>query len=273
MNSESSNRIDLAFERGKALICYVPLGDPFFPVDLLDIYVECGVDVIEVGLPNIDPYMDGPLIADSMARVREARLTTADIHRQTMDIRRRYPELAILWMCYEDADLGDFDSQSAECDLDGLLMVGFEKRTDQQDLLRTMKKNNVHNIRFAGFEKHGLDTDFAKLYQGYVFLQALDGVTGARSDDLSPTLARKISRLREFGVTIPIAIGFGINSPDQVRQALGMGANGIITGSGCVEAAFAGAPQLREYLASLRTVLDGDQVENPNDLVPSAPEG
>ena len=76
-----------------------------------------------------------------------------------------------------------------------------------------------------------------------------------RSDDLDPSLEKKIQKLRVEGVEAPIALGFGISTPGQARQAIEMGADGIITGSACVAAATKGASVLREYLCSMRSAL------------------
>lgn len=63
--------------------------------------------------------------------------------------------------------------------------------------------------------------------------------------------------LREAGVTAPLAVGFGIASPDQAREAVELGANGVVVGSALVEAALAGEDAVRRLLGSLREALDG----------------
>jgi tryptophan synthase alpha subunit len=65
----AANRIDGVFERGRpALICYLPLGDPGVGADLVRTYAECGVDVLEIGVPGSYPYLDGPTISASLRR-------------------------------------------------------------------------------------------------------------------------------------------------------------------------------------------------------------
>jgi len=250
------NRIEAIFDRRKALICYAPLGDPLFPDSLIDIYVECGVDLIEIGLPNLNPYADGEVIRASMSRVRDAGLTTADIHKHTIAINEKHPDLATLWMCYEDADLANFESQILENNIDGLLMVGFDSRPDKKFLRNTSLRNSVDIIQFAGYTDKGFDAECAKDFQGFVFLQVNGGVTGARTDSLDESIPFKIQKLKDMGVDIPIAAGFGISTPEQVRQAIAMGADGIVTGSATVTAALEGEGFLRNYLHSMREALD-----------------
>src|SRR5579863_6932209 len=50
------------------LVVYFPLGDPAIGPDLLDLYANLGVDVVECGWPASDPYLDGPDVRASMAR-------------------------------------------------------------------------------------------------------------------------------------------------------------------------------------------------------------
>ena len=45
------------------LVVYFPLADPALPIDLLDLYAEAGVDVVEFGWPAREPYLDGPDVA------------------------------------------------------------------------------------------------------------------------------------------------------------------------------------------------------------------
>src|SRR5580704_5469310 len=50
------------------LIVYFPLADPAAPTDILDLYAEAGVDIVELGRPSPSPYHDGIDVTASMAR-------------------------------------------------------------------------------------------------------------------------------------------------------------------------------------------------------------
>ena len=238
-----SNRIDAAFKRRKALICYVPAGDPLFPDEYADIFVDCGVDILEIGLPNTKPYADG-------------KVTMEDSSRFTRRIVEQYPDIATIWMCYEDADFTQFDKHVDDARPDGLLMVGFDRRLDQEFLSARMRHNNVHHIGFVSFDVARDEVAIAKAAGGFVFLQAVSGKTGVRSGDLDPSLAQKIEHLRANGVTAPIALGFGVSTGEQVRQATAFGADGVIIGSACIIAAQQGPDALRAYLTEMRAALD-----------------
>lgn len=249
------NRIDDVFASRKALICYAPVGDPYFSLDMLGIYQACGVDIIEIGLPNQNPYADGEIIAGSMRRMSRA-VSMDDMVRLTAEVKSRFPKLAPIWMCYECADLGNAFSSAGDIGLQGLLMVGFEKRPDKSTLLRMLHDRTMHHVGFVSAQLQTGEVAAARNAGGFVFLQAFNGKTGARSDSLPPALKDKIASLKRFGVTAPIAVGFGISTPDQARQAVQYGADGVITGSACVEAALAGAQALEKYLTEMRYALD-----------------
>jgi tryptophan synthase alpha chain len=93
----------------------------------------------------------------------------------------------------------------------------------------------------------------AERTDGWLYLVTLTGTTGARSD-LSPALAGLVRRARAV-TDVPLYAGFGISTPEQARAAAEL-ADGVVVGSGAVEAATAGAAALRDYVASLRAALD-----------------
>ena len=74
------NRIDRALEQScPALIGYLPLGDPAMPRGLAELYVKGGIDVLEIGLPVPNPYLDGATIRESMRRVNEANVGAREL--------------------------------------------------------------------------------------------------------------------------------------------------------------------------------------------------
>ena len=57
------NKLQALFASKKnVLIAYVPTGDPSFSKIILDAYVDGGADILELGLPSADPYLDGAIM-------------------------------------------------------------------------------------------------------------------------------------------------------------------------------------------------------------------
>jgi tryptophan synthase alpha chain len=100
---------------------------------------------------------------------------------------------------------------------------------------------------------------------GFLYLVSLVGVTGAR-DKLPPDLEAFVSRVfsaqAESATKLPVAVGFGIGTPDQARRVAGI-ADGVIVGSALIraigtaaDAGQAPAQATREFVASLRAGID-----------------
>jgi tryptophan synthase alpha chain len=90
--------------------------------------------------------------------------------------------------------------------------------------------------------------------QGFVYLVARLGVTGARSS-LAADLGTSISRVRQV-TSLPVAVGFGISTPEQARS-VGRMADGVVVGSALVDILGRdGVGAARRFLGSLRQVVD-----------------
>src|SRR3982751_5697696 len=95
------DRLAAAFAAGRpALICYLPLGDPAGGDDLAGLYAECGVDILEIGVPGGDPYLDGPTIAESFRRARRAGVNVRRAGELIAEHRARLPGVGMVWMTY-----------------------------------------------------------------------------------------------------------------------------------------------------------------------------
>jgi tryptophan synthase alpha chain len=88
---------------------------------------------------------------------------------------------------------------------------------------------------------------------GWLYLVALTGTTGARSE-LSPVLPGLVERARAV-TDVPLYAGFGISTPDHARAAAEL-ADGVVVGSRAVEVAEEGPDALRAYVRSLREAVD-----------------
>jgi tryptophan synthase alpha chain len=251
---ERTNRLDGVFAGARpALICYLPLGDPEASAAEHGVYVECGVDVLEIGVPAAQPLMDGPTIAASLWRAAAAGLTPTSAGDRIASLRADLPGQALVWMSYPHDDgslLADLVSRSGA---DALLLPRQARRFG--DVAATLEQHGLHLIHFLAHDPRLRDIAAARAARGYVMLQAAAGVTGSRRGALRDT-ASAIDVLRSAGVTAPIALGVGLSTPEHVRAAVGMGADGVVVGSATVEAAMRGQGALRAFLHSLRDALD-----------------
>jgi tryptophan synthase alpha chain len=238
-----------------ALICYLPLGDPKGGDGLAELYRDCGVDILEIGVPGGDPSLDGKTISDSVRRARNAGINVRTASELIAGYRAALPETGMVWMTYPPDDpLGLVDAVAAS-GVDGFL-TPLPARS-YAPLARQLGERGVGYIHFLSHDPQLKDVEAAvQSSKGYVMLQANPGPTGVRTSVL-PDNGRVIGMLRRLGLTTPIALGIGIANPAQARAAITMGANGVVIGSLTVETMLKGRAALQELLISLREAIDG----------------
>ena len=232
------------------LAAYFPLGDPLVPLARLSAYIAAKVDVVELGLRTADPYADGPVIAASMQRSTGAG-TLADI-RPAMGLLRQVDH-AIMGMVFAYAT-PELAAEPSWSDIDAVLCLG--KGGSRDRIEDAAVAGGARLTSFVPYDLPAVDVERAIRATGFVFLQYTPGPTGLR-DATDPVLPRRLARLRAGGATAPIFAGIGISTPDQVRQALDAGANGVVIGSKTVQKAMEGQAALEDYLNEMRAVVNG----------------
>ena len=246
--------------RGRALSerpllsCYFPLGDVQVSPDLLDIYAGEGVDVIEVGMASPDPFLDGPDVRQSMLRADRGRWRT-DLDAVLERLAKFQNPPRALLMTYADPAHPGLHEKDLWRGLDSLLVVAKHDDPLAMRLERAAAENGVALSPFVSLPLDEKAMQRAREAGFYIMLQAHAGATGPR-ETLDPENADRIAQLRAAGATRPILLGFGISGGRQARQAMELGADGVIVGSQVLRAALAGGDALRMLLRDLRSGLD-----------------
>ena len=247
------NKLDtLSTSQKPLLACYLPFADPLLPADLPKVYADCGVDIIEYGLPCGSPYADGPIVAASM---RRAYLKNAGLEGIADYLARQkeiLPEQSMVLMGYKEnmdvpyllGEIGQF--------IDGVLCLG-DNIAHGASWQYGDKK--IHKIVFLPHDFSGSELTKASAARGYIMLQSVAGLTGIRED--IPDNKKKIDEIKNISADVPVLLGFGISKKDHVRKSLAMGANGVVIGSACLD--YAVKQDLRGleiFLKEVRTTLD-----------------
>ncbi|MBC7286892.1 MAG: tryptophan synthase subunit alpha [Armatimonadetes bacterium] len=236
------SRVSRAFERAAqegrgALVVYITAGDPNLQVtrELVRVIHEAGADIIELGMPYSDPIADGPTIQAAGQRALAAGTTLNGILAAVSAIRQKSEVPLVLMTCFNPIlqhGLGKFAARAAEAGIDGVLVSDLppEEADEWVDAARA----------------EGLDTIFlaapttpadrarriAELSRGFLYAVSRPGVTGVR-DQLPEGLADFVAMLKSVS-DLPVAVGFGISRPEQVRAVCSV-ADGAIVGSAVVE--------------------------------------
>lgn len=216
---------------------YVPYicgGDPDieFSTRLLREACLAGADVVELGIPFSDPIADGPTIQEAMQRA----LSDGFRPRQTFDMIRRLREefeTPVVVMSYYNPilqmGLEEFCAELAGCGGDGLLVVDLPPE-ESAELDEVSREHGLDMIRLItpSTTRERLKSILPKA-SGFVYAVSVAGTTGARGS-LKQDSIQVVQKLREES-DLPVMLGFGISSPEQVRTALRGGASGVVEGS------------------------------------------
>ena len=218
-----------------AFIPYVCAGDPDkrFTVDLVEALSRAGADIVELGLPFSDPVADGPVIQRSMQRSLSGGFRTKDLFEIVSTLRSRGIVQPIVVMTYFNPVLkfgvSTFCGQFADSGADGLLVVDLPLE-ESSGLDSMARDNDLDVIRLVAPTTSDLRIDqILSQSSGFVYAVSVAGTTGAREvlPESAEALLKRVVRKSE----LPVALGFGISSPQQVRSALDAGASGVVVGS------------------------------------------
>jgi tryptophan synthase alpha chain len=247
-------------ERGEgAFGAYLMLGDPdpAASAAYLDALVEGGADMVELGIPFSDPVADGPVIQAAAVRALAAGVRTADCLTMIADFRVRHPKVPVGILTYANIvaarGIERFAAELAEAGADSLLVADVPT-LEAQPYFDAARKAGIDLVMIAA-PNTPLPTleRIAALSSGYTYCVARKGVTGAdRAMELDH--GALFDALARAGAPPPV-LGFGISTPDHVRQGLASGAAGVISGSAVVQHMESGQPidELRAFVATMKS--------------------
>jgi tryptophan synthase alpha chain len=240
------NRIDSLFTRLKqqhrrALMPFVTAGDPDLATTavLMNELVQRGADLIEVGIPYSDPIADGPVIAASYHRALERGVKVAHIFQTLRTLRAeasgKLAETPLVSMVSYSIILRlgveRYLNEAATAGLDGLIVPDLPVEESES----LVQKATVRGLKLIQLitptTPRERAIEIARLTTGFIYYVSVAGITGERKS-LPPDLVENVAWLRTQ-TELPICIGFGIGSPEQVRQ-LAPVADGLIVGSALV---------------------------------------
>jgi tryptophan synthase alpha chain len=237
-------RIEAAFaavharDGAAALMPYLMAGFPTLAESLAigEACARAGADLLELGVPYSDPLADGPVIHDAGTRALAAGANVAGVLEVARALAQSIP---VVLMCYAnmvyapgveafverlaqsgacglivpDLPLEEADEVQRACNACGLALVALVAPTTPSERLRAIGERA----------------------RGFLYAVSVVGTTGERAA-LQDSFAAVIERAKA-ATTIPVALGFGISTPEHARQAADAGADGVIVGTRLVRAA------------------------------------
>ncbi len=251
-----------ASQQGRAaLIGYLPAGFPDTEraVELINVMVEAGVDIIEVGLPYSDPLMDGPdiqaavelalsggatpdTVLDTVARVTEAGATAV---------------VMSYWNPIERYGVERFADRLLEAGGHGVITPDLTPEEAGPWIAATDRTGVSRIFLVAPSSTDERIRTVADQTSGFLYAASTMGVTGSKIQ-VSSAAPMLVKRSRAF-TNLPIAVGLGVSTGGQARE-IATYADGVIVGAALVR-------------CTLKATDHADAIARTRDLVAELSEG
>ena len=225
----------LRLEGRGAFSAYLCAGHPDLATSeaMMAAAVEGGADWLEFGIPFSDPAADGPVIQKATADALRAGTTVADCLVLARRLRDRFPDTPLVAMTY--ANLAHrrgwtgWATALRDAGIDACILpdVPLEESGPARAALAGA------GLRWVPLVTPTTPPDrmraIAASATGFLYVVGAVGITGR--GDPGPLVEATVRRARDAGATVPLVVGFGIASSDDVRRVLAAGADGAIVGS------------------------------------------
>ena len=261
MNKLQTKLQTLKDNNKKALVAYLVAGDPDLDttLELMHLFVNSGVEVIEIGVPFTDPIAEGPIIQKAHDRALKKDISLKNIVDTVIKFRETNTDTPIVLMGYLNTFISHSDliEESDKLGIDALLVV---------DIPGELKLNSY------GISNPNIDTislispttadnrikQITENSSGFIYYVNLRGVTGSSNLDMTE-IEQNISKIRQY-TSIPTLAGFGIKTPSDAK-ILAKCADGVIVGSSIVEMIDAAKEtkdfsKIEEYLKDLHRAIN-----------------
>ncbi len=235
------NRIQRVLEENKtnnkkSFIGYLTAGDPDLDKlePLLHALEDGGCDVIEIGVPFSDPLADGPVIQAAGQRSIEGGTNIYKVF-EVLEKCRKDIKVPLAFLVYFNTltvyGVEAFVRKCEAVGIDGLIVpdLPFE---EQLELSQFMDQNKVALIPFATPTSNERMLFTLKEGSGFVYTVSSMGVTG-RASQFHRDLENYIELVKEYA-TIPVAVGFGISTKEDVERMSKL-ADAVIVGTAIVK--------------------------------------
>lgn len=230
------NKIQQAFQNGKAFIPFITAGDPCLETtkEILLAMQEAGADVIEIGIPFSDPIAEGAVIQEANERALAKGCTTDQIFDMLESIQAQI-HVPLVFLTYLNPIFTygkeAFMHRCVESGVAGLIIpdLPYEEKAELADVAVAHHIDIISLIAPTSKERI---TMIAKEATGFIYCVSSLGVTGVR-ESIKTNIGDMIQQVREV-TSVPCAIGFGIATPAQAKEMAAM-SDGAIVGSAIVK--------------------------------------
>ena len=256
------SKIEKAFENGKAFIGFVTAGDPDMNTsrEVILQMARGGCDLIEIGIPFSDPIAEGPVIQEADLRSLSAGTTTDQVMDLAAGISKEI-STPLVFMTYLNVlfkyGYDKFLKKAKASGISGVIVPDLPYE-EKEELTGVADLYDIDVISLIAPTSESRIQKIASSAKGFIYEVSSLGVTGIRNE--IKTDLESITGVIRSATDIPVAVGFGINTPQQATDVCRY-ADGVIVGSAIVELVAEygkSAPQkVYEYVKSMKDAISG----------------
>ena len=241
--NETLSKIDKKFNELKnnnklALMPFIIAGDPNIETtsEILLKLQEKGADLIELGIPYSDPLADGPVIQLSASRALNSGTTPKKVIQLLESLKGKLNIPIILFTYFNPLlrfGFEEFCEMASKAGVSGLIIpdLPLEETYKFSKIVGNYSMDLILLVApTTPFERMKIISNKTK---GFTYLVSVTGVTGERNE-MENRVENLITKLKEISPN-PVAVGFGISSPEHVNKVSQWGADGVIVGSAFVK--------------------------------------
>jgi len=232
--------------------------DPDTSFEVAKALIDAGVGIIELGIPFSDPGADGPTIQQAHERALRAGMRTDGVFALVRRIRA-YSEVPIVLFTYYNPvyrrGVDRFFAEAGDAGADGVLCVDLPLEESDEACISAERSGIDLIFLVAPTTSGSRKAAILSRASGFVYLISREGVTGVR-EQLPEGIRDLITSVRRQS-RLPVAVGFGISTPEQVRAIGAAGADAVIVGSAIVQLVGKQPGGREEMLEALRRYVAG----------------
>lgn len=248
-------------EKRAAFVAYLCAGDPDFDTSLAACraVIEAGVDVLELGVPFSDPLADGLTNQLAAQRALESGMTMARVLELVRRIRD-FSQVPVVFYTYYNLVFANGVESSVrsakEAGVDGMLVLDLPPE-EAGDFAAACRAHDVKSVFIvAPTTPEARLAKICSAATGFIYYVSREGVTGERGE-VATGIGDAVARIKAH-TRLPVVVGFGISSREQVRAVAASQTDGVVVGSALVNVIKANlstratiAPQLKAKAADL----------------------
>ncbi len=236
-----TERIEAAFAARDGKAALMPYLMACYPDEATSIEIgmacaDAGADLVELGIPYSDPLADGPVIHAAATAALDSGATVVGALRVATALGDRIP---VVVMCYANLVMtmgwDAFAEQLIQANACGLICPDLPLEEAPEALAALDARGLALVPLVAPTTPDSRLADIGERARGFLYTVSVAGTTGER-EGIAPGVGDVVARAKA-STSVPVAVGFGISTPEQAAGTADAGADGVIIGSRLVRAA------------------------------------